>query len=156
GPFINTGAAPTSSAVNAYRIPAVYGFHRLVFTNTTPTTAYRGAGRPNVAYLAERLVDEAARITGIDRITLRRKNVIAKSAFPYLTPTGSTYDSGDPPGLLKQAVDAADWKTFERRRRAATRHGKLRGIGCAVFIEPSGGVGQEEIAIRFDAGGALD
>jgi len=156
GPFINTGAAPTSSAVNAYRIPAVYGFHRLVFTNTTPTTAYRGAGRPNVAYLAERLVDEAARISGIDRITLRRQNLIAKSAFPYLTPTGSTYDSGDPPGLLKQAVEAADWKTFERRRRADQRQGKLRGIGCAVFIEPSGGVGQEEIAIRFDAGGALD
>jgi carbon-monoxide dehydrogenase large subunit len=156
GPFINTGAAPTSSAVNAYRTPAAYGSHQLVFTNTTPTTAYRGAGRPNVAYLAERLVDEAARVSGIDRIALRRKNLIPKSAFPYKTPTGSTYDSGDPPGLLKQALDAADWKGFERRRRAAKRHGKLRGIGCAVFIEPSGGVGQEEIAIRFDADGALD
>jgi aerobic carbon-monoxide dehydrogenase large subunit len=156
GPFINTGAAPTSSAVNAYRIPAAYGSHRLVFTNATPTTAYRGAGRPNVAYLAERLVDEAARISGIDRVALRRKNLIPKSAFPYKTPTGSTYDSGDPPGLLKQAIEAADWKGFERRRRAAKRDGKLAGIGCAVFIEPSGGVGQEEIAIRFDAGGGLD
>jgi carbon-monoxide dehydrogenase large subunit len=156
GPFINTGAAPTSSAVNAYRTPAAYGSHQLVFTNTTPTTAYRGAGRPNVAYLAERLVDEAARVSGIDRIALRRKNLIPKSAFPYKTPTGSTYDSGDPPGLLKQALDAADWKGFERRRRSAKRAGKLRGIGCAVFIEPSGGVGQEEIAIRFNADGALD
>ncbi|HEV2955983.1 MAG TPA: molybdopterin cofactor-binding domain-containing protein, partial [Xanthobacteraceae bacterium] len=109
GPFINTGAAPTSSAVNAYRTPTAYGSHQLVFTNTTPTTAYRGAGRPNVAYLAERLVDEAARVSGIDRIALRRKNLIPKSAFPYKTPTGSTYDSGDPPGLLKQALDAADW-----------------------------------------------
>jgi len=156
GPFINTGAAPTSSAVNAYRTPAAYGSHQLVFTNTTPTTAYRGAGRPNVSYLAERLVDEAARVSGIDRIALRRKNLIPKAAFPYKTPTGSTYDSGDPPGLLKQALDAADWKGFERRRRAAKRDGKLRGIGCAVFIEPSGGVGQEEIAIRFNADGALD
>ena len=156
GPFINTGAAPTSSAVNAYRTPAVYGSHQLVFTNATPTTAYRGAGRPNVAYLAERLVDEAARVSGIDRIALRRKNLIPKAAFPYKTPTGSTYDSGDPPGLLKQALDAADWKGFERRRRAAKRDGKLRGIGCAVFIEPSGGVGQEEIALRFAADGALD
>jgi len=156
GPFINTGAAPTSSAINAYRIPAAYGSHRLVFTNATPTTAYRGAGRPNVAYLAERLVDEAARISGIDRIALRRKNLIPKSAFPYKTPTGSTYDSGDPPGLLKQAIEAADWKGFERRRRAAKREGKLAGIGCAVFIEPSGAVGQEEIAIRFDAAGGLD
>jgi carbon-monoxide dehydrogenase large subunit len=156
GPFINTGAAPTSSAINAYRIPAAYGSHQLVFTNTTPTTAYRGAGRPNVAYLAERLVDEAARVSGIDRIALRRKNLIPRTAFPYKTPTGSTYDSGDPPGLLKQALAAADWKRFERRRRAARRDGKLRGIGCAVFIEPSGGVGQEEIAIRFDADGSLD
>jgi carbon-monoxide dehydrogenase large subunit len=156
GPFINTGAAPTSSAVNAYRVPAAYGSHQLVFTNATPTTAYRGAGRPNVSYLAERLVDEAARVSGIDRIALRRKNLIPKKAFPYKTPTGSIYDSGDPPGLLKQALDAADWKGFERRRRAAKRAGKLRGIGCAVFIEPSGGVGQEEIAIRFNADGALD
>jgi aerobic carbon-monoxide dehydrogenase large subunit len=156
GPFINTGAAPTSSAVNAYRTPAVYGSHRLVFTNATPTTAYRGAGRPNVSYLAERLVDEAARVSGIDRITLRRKNLIPKSAFPYKTPTGSTYDSGDPPGLLREVLDAADWKGFERRRRAAKREGKLRGIGCAVFIEPSGAVGQEEIAIRFNANGGLD
>jgi len=156
GPFINTGAAPTSSAINAYRIPAAYGSHQLVFTNTTPTTAYRGAGRPNVSYLAERLVDEAARISGIDRLALRRKNLIPKSAFPYKTPTASTYDSGDPPGLLKQVLEAADWKGFERRRRAARRDGKLRGIGCAVFIEPSGGVGQEEIVIRFDRDGALD
>jgi aerobic carbon-monoxide dehydrogenase large subunit len=156
GPFINTGAAPTSSAVNAYRTPAVYGLHRLVLTNATPTTAYRGAGRPNVSYLAERLVDEAARISGIDRIALRRKNLITKSAFPYKTPTGSTYDSGDPPGLLREVLDAADWKGFERRRRAARRDGKLRGIGCAVFIEPSGAVGQEEIAIRFNAEGGLD
>jgi aerobic carbon-monoxide dehydrogenase large subunit len=156
GPFINTGAAPTSSAVNAYRTPAVYGSHRLVFTNATPTTAYRGAGRPNVSYLAERLVDEAARVSGIDRIALRRKNLIPKSAFPYKTPTGSTYDSGDPPGLLREVLDAADWKSFERRRRAAKREGKLRGIGCAVFIEPSGAVGQEEIAIRFNADGGLD
>src|SRR5262249_734881 len=156
GPFINTGAAPTSSAVNAYRIPAVYGLHQLVFTNLTPTTAYRGAGRPNVAYLAERLVDEAARITGIDRIVLRKKNLIAKEAFPYKTPTGSTYDSGDPPGLLQKVLEAAEWDGLEGRRKAAKKEGKLRGIGCAVFIEPSGGVGQEEIAIRIDSDGTLD
>jgi aerobic carbon-monoxide dehydrogenase large subunit len=156
GPFINTGAAPTSSAINAYQIPAAYGSHQLVFTNATPTTAYRGAGRPNVSYLAERLVDEAARITGIDRVALRRKNLIPRKAFPYKTPTGSTYDSGDPPALLKQALEEADWKGFERRRRSAKRNGKLRGIGCAAFIEPSGGVGQEEISIRFDAMGSLD
>jgi Aerobic-type carbon monoxide dehydrogenase, large subunit CoxL/CutL homologs len=95
GPFINTGAAPTSTAINAYRIPAAYGSHQLVFTNTTPTTAYRGAGRPNVAYLAERLVDEAARITGIDRIACAATNLTPEDGVPYKTPTGSTYDSGD-------------------------------------------------------------
>jgi carbon-monoxide dehydrogenase large subunit len=155
GPFINTAASPTSMAPNAYRTPAVYGLNRLVFTTTTPTTAYRGAGRPNASYLMERLVDEAARATGIDRVELRRRNLIPKDAFPYKTPTGSTYDSGDPQGLLAQALEAADWGDFERRRTEAQSRGKLRGIGCAVFIEPSGGAGQEEIAIRFDAAGTV-
>ncbi|HVG52698.1 MAG TPA: xanthine dehydrogenase family protein molybdopterin-binding subunit [Xanthobacteraceae bacterium] len=154
--LINTVAAPTSSAVNAYRTPAAYGYHRLIFTNATPTTAYRGAGRPNVAYLAERLVDEAARITGIDKVKLRRLNLIPKKAFPYKTPTGSTYDSGDPPGLVTQALQEADWKGFEKRRKAARRKGLLRGIGLGVFIEPSGGMGQEEIAIKFDENGSLE
>ena len=155
GPFISTGASPTSMAVNTYKTPAFYGLNRLVFTNTTPTTAYRGAGRPSVSYLVERLVDEAARVTGIDRIKLRLRNLLPKKAFPYKTPTGFTYDSGDPPGLLRQALDVADWRGFERRRREARRRGKLRGIGCATFIEPSGGGGQEEVALRFDASGAL-
>jgi carbon-monoxide dehydrogenase large subunit len=155
GPFINTAAAPTSMAANAYRTPAVYGLNRLVFTTATPTTAYRGAGRPNASYLMERLVDEAARATGIDRIELRRRNLLAKDAFPYKTPTGSTYDSGDPASLMAQVLDAADWNGFGRRRAESEERGKLRGIGCAVFIEPSGGVGQEETAIRFDADGAV-
>jgi aerobic carbon-monoxide dehydrogenase large subunit len=155
GPFINTAAAPTSMAANAYRTPAVYGLNRLVFTTMTPTTAYRGAGRPNASYLMERLVDEAARVAGIDRIELRRRNLLVKDAFPYKTPTGSTYDSGDPTGLLEQAVEVADWAGFERRRTQAKRRGKLRGIGCAAFIEPSGGLGQEQAAIKFDAAGNL-
>ncbi|MFL6799178.1 MAG: xanthine dehydrogenase family protein molybdopterin-binding subunit [Xanthobacteraceae bacterium] len=155
GPFINTAAAPTSMAVNIYRTPALYGLNRLVFTNTTPGTAYRGAGRPSVSYLVERLVDEAARVTGIDSIKLRRRNLLGKDAFPYKTPTGSTYDSGDPPALLTQALEEADWKGFGRRRAEAKRRGQLRGIGCATFIEPSGGAGQEEIAIRFDGEGRV-
>ncbi|HVV94471.1 MAG TPA: xanthine dehydrogenase family protein molybdopterin-binding subunit [Hyphomicrobiales bacterium] len=156
GPLINTIAAPRTSAINAYRIPSAYGLNRLVFTNATPETAYRGAGRPNVAYLAERLVDEAARITGIDRIDLRRKNLIRREDFPYPTPTGSTYDSGDPPALLAEALAEADWAGFAARRAEAAGRGKLRGIGCAVFIEPSGGAVQEEIEIRIDGDGRLD
>jgi carbon-monoxide dehydrogenase large subunit len=153
GPTINTAAAPTLMAVNVYKTPAFYGLNRLVFTNLTPATAYRGAARPSVAYLVERLVDEAAHITGIDRIELRRRNLLPKDAFPYKTPTGSTYDSGDPEGLLTHALREADWSSFERRRAEASARGRLRGIGCATFIEPSGGGGQEEIAIRFDADG---
>ncbi len=155
GAFINTAASPTSMAVNAYRTPAFHGLNRLVFTNTTPGTAYRGAGRPSVSYLVERLVDEAARQTGIDRIELRRRNLLPRDAFPYKTPTGSTYDSGDPQGLLAQVLQEADWSGFERRRAQAKTRGRLRGIGCATFIEPSGGAGQEEIAIRFDGAGAV-
>jgi carbon-monoxide dehydrogenase large subunit len=153
GPFTNTAAAPTGMAAGIYRTPAVYGLNRLIFTNTTPTAPYRGAGRPSVSYLTERLVDEAARITGIDRIQLRRRNLLRKGAFPYKTPTGSTYDSGDPRALLDAVLELADWKGFNKRRAAAKKRGKLAGIGCATFIEPSGGVGPEEIAIRFDAEG---
>ena len=154
GPFINT-MAPSLHAVNAYRIPAVYGLHRLALTNTTPTTAYRGAGRPNVTYLMERLVDEAARETGLDRVALRRRNLIPKEAFPYKTPTPAVYDSGDPPGLLAEALEHSGWTGFAARREAAERRGRLRGIGVAMFIEPSGGGGapKEEVAIKFGASG---
>ncbi|MGC2520872.1 MAG: xanthine dehydrogenase family protein molybdopterin-binding subunit [Burkholderiales bacterium] len=156
GPLINT-LNPASHAVNAYRIPTAYGLHRLALTNTTPTIAYRGAGRPNVSYIVERLVEEAARETGIDRVELRRRNAIPKEAFPYKTPT-ATYDSGDPCGEIEEAVKHSDWSTFEQRRAESTRRGKLRGIGCAVFVEPSGAGGgpKEEVAIKFgDSGDAL-
>jgi carbon-monoxide dehydrogenase large subunit len=126
-----------------------------VLTNTTPITAYRGAGRPNVSYLVERLVDEAARETGIDRIELRRRNLIPKEAFPYKTPAGSTYDSGDPPGYLADALRFSDWQGFPSRKALSRKSGKLRGIGCAVFVEPSGGSshGEEQAAIKFGESG---
>jgi len=155
GPIINT-MTTTAHVANAYRIPALYGRHRLALTNTTPTSAYRGAGRPNVSYLVERLVEKAARETGIDRIELRRRNLIPREAFPYQTPVAAfVYDSGDPPGLLERAVKHAQWSTFQARRAEAARRGKLRGIGCAIFIEPSGGGAspREQAAIQFDASG---
>jgi carbon-monoxide dehydrogenase large subunit len=151
--FINT-LASTSQAVNLYRIPAVYGLHRLVVTNTTPTTAYRGATRPNVSYITERLVAEASRVTGIDPVEIRRRNVLAKEQFPYKTPLGQQFDSGDPPGLLAELERTTDFKGFAERRAAAKRRGKLRGMGVAMFIEPSGGGGpKEEVAIKFGANG---
>jgi carbon-monoxide dehydrogenase large subunit len=155
GPLINTVAAPTSSAMSLYDVPALHGRHRLVFTNTTPTTAYRGAGRPNVAYLWERLVEEAAVATGIDSVELRRRNVLRKEAFPLKTPTGSSYDSADPARLLETALQAADWAGFKARRNAAKKSGKLRGIGLALFLEPSGGMGKEQVEIRVGLDGKL-
>jgi carbon-monoxide dehydrogenase large subunit len=154
GPIINT-INPSTHAINVYRIAALHGRHRLVLTNTTPITAYRGAGRPNVSYLIERLVDEAARETGIDRIELRRRNLIPREAFPYKTPVGSTYDSGDPPGYLSDALEHSNWAHFPARQDASRKAGKLRGIGCAVFVEPSGGSshGQEQAAIKFGESG---
>src|SRR5499427_3610094 len=158
GALINT-LPPGLHAVNLYRIPVMYGRHRLALTNTTPTTAYRGAGRPNVCYLAERLVEEAAREMKIDRVELRRRNLIPKEAFPYQTPHPmSVYDSGDPPGLLKEVLAKSEWKGFESRRADARKRGKLRGIGCAVFVEPAGAGGspKEEAMIKFgESGSAL-
>jgi carbon-monoxide dehydrogenase large subunit len=155
GPLINTVAAPTSSAMSLYNVGALHGRHRLVFTNTTPTTAYRGAGRPNVAYLWERLVEEAAVVTGIDPIQIRRRNVLRKDVFPLKTLTGSSYDSADPARLLDTALQAADWTGFKTRRRAARKDGKLRGIGLALFLEPSGGMGKEQVEIRVGTDGKL-
>ncbi len=158
GPLINT-LPPGLHAINLYRIPVMYGRHRLGLTNTTPTTAYRGAGRPNVCYLAERLVEEAAREMKIDRLELRRRNLIPKEAFPYQTPhPHSVYDSGDPHGLVDEAVKQAEWKTFDARRAQSKKRGKLRGIGCGVFIEPAGagGAPKEEAMIKFgESGNAL-
>jgi aerobic carbon-monoxide dehydrogenase large subunit len=154
GPLINT-LNPSTHAINVYRIAALHGSHRIVLTNTTPTTAYRGAGRPNVSYLVERLVDEAARELSIDRVELRRRNLIPKEAFPYRTPVGSTYDSGNPAGYLDDALRLSNWSTFPERRTKSQTKKKVRGIGCAVFVEPSGGAAgaPEQAAIRFGESG---
>jgi len=154
GPIINA-VNPSTHAINAYRIPALFGRHRLVLTNTTSVTAYRGAGRPGVSYLVERLVDDAARERCVDPVELRRRNLIPREAFPYRTPVGSTYDSGDPPGQLALAIEHSNYKGFKERREASRRKGLLRGIGCAMFIEPSGGgaAPQEQAAIKFGESG---
>ena len=118
GGFTNT-LAPSGNIVSIYKTPAVHGLHRLVLTNTTATTPYRGAARPNVTYMMERLIDEAALETGIDRVELRRRNLIPKEAFPYKTPTGNEYDSGDPAGLLEDVLKYSDYAGFAKRRAEA-------------------------------------
>jgi len=158
GPLTNTSNASVM-ATGAYRVGAAYGRIRLAVANTVPITAYRGAGRPDMAYIVERLVDEAARQTGFDRLALRRLNRIPIDAFPYKLATAvmpSAYDSADFDLLLDTAVAASDWSGFATRRAEAATRGRLRGIGCALFIEPAGGVSPtDEMAITFEADGCI-
>jgi len=163
GAYLTTAGAMTNSVngrvvgAGAYQVEAMYGRHRQVITNTAPTNAYRGAGRPEANYIVERLVDEAAVKLGVDPLELRRRNVLKKAQFPYMTLTGARFDSADFPGLISRVKEAADWKSFSKRQRASRKAGKLRGIGCAVFIEPSGGGGmkKDEVAVLFEKDGSL-
>ncbi len=121
-----------------YTTPVVYAEVKAVFTNTVPVDAYRGAGRPEATFLLERLVDVAARETGIDRVEIRRRNFIKPDQFPYQTPVALQYDSGDYFSTLDAAMKEADWAGFEARRAAAAKQGKLRGIGCSTYLEACG------------------
>jgi carbon-monoxide dehydrogenase large subunit len=121
-----------------YTTPTVYAEVKAAFTNTVPVDAYRGAGRPEAAFLLERLVDIAAKQTGIDKVELRRRNFIPADAFPYQTPVALQYDSGDYQSTLDAALKAADWAGFEARRAEAAKQGKLRGIGISTYIEACG------------------
>jgi len=130
--------APLLSGV--YRIPAIHARVRLVFTNTTCVDAYRGAGRPEATYVLERLMDRAADALAIDRLDIRRYNFIPTDAFPYATPLGLTYDSGDHHGTLERALEAIDYQGFAARRKASQALGLLRGIGFSTYLEIAGGV----------------
>jgi carbon-monoxide dehydrogenase large subunit len=132
-----------------YRIPKIDFASRNMYTNTVPTGAYRGAGRPEANYLMERLIDEAARITGIDRATLRKRNFIPASAMPYKNALGVTFDSGEFPAVFDKAVALADYDNFKKRRREAKSRGKLRGIGISCFLEHSGGYPTEGALLTF-------
>jgi aerobic carbon-monoxide dehydrogenase large subunit len=121
-----------------YTTPAIYAEVKSVFTNTVPVDAYRGAGRPEATFLLERLVDVAARETGIDRVEIRRRNFIKPDQFPYQTPVALQYDSGDYFSTLEAALKTADWAGFEARRAEAAKRGKLRGIGISTYLEACG------------------
>jgi carbon-monoxide dehydrogenase large subunit len=157
GAYLTTSGALTNTingqlmAAGPYSTPVMYGRHRLVMTSATPTNAYRGAGRPEASYLIERLVDHAAVTLNMDPIELRRRNALPRAAMPYRTPTGSEFDSGDPQGLLDAAESESHWQTFPERRACSERAGRLRGIGCSLFQEPSGAgsAPKDEVAIRF-------
>ncbi len=161
----NLGAyiAPTGAFVNTlnlvnvvsgvYDVQAVYVHANLAFTNTIPTAAYRGAGRPVSSYAIERLVDEAAREIGMDAAEFRRRNLVPNAKFPYKIVTGFEYDCGDFGGVLDDAVAAADWAGFDKRKKDSAARGKLRGRGMASYIEASGGGGMaphDEVKVRWD------
>jgi carbon-monoxide dehydrogenase large subunit len=122
---------------------------RCLFTNTVPTGPYRGAGRPEANYGLERLVDEAARVAGIDRIELRRRNLISPARIPYKTAVGTTYDSGDFPAVFDAALARADIAGFAQRKAGSEAAGKRRGLGVACFLEIAGGQPGEGAAVGF-------
>jgi carbon-monoxide dehydrogenase large subunit len=140
-----------------YNVEALYGRHRQVITNTSPTNAYRGAGRPEANYIVERLVDEVAVKLDIDPLELRRRNLIKKDQMPYTTLTGTNFDSGDFLGMAAKARELSEWDSFRMRRRQSQREGKLRGLGCGMFIEASGGGGikKDEVAVLFEGDGTI-
>jgi carbon-monoxide dehydrogenase large subunit len=138
-----------------YRIPAAYAEVKCLFTNTVPVDAYRGAGRPEGAYIVERLIDRAARDLGLTPDAFRRRNFVRPQELPYATATGLTYDSGDFERLLDRALEAADWAGFEARRQEAGGRGQLRGLGLAYYVEACAGVDQEEARLRLDEDGGI-
>ena len=151
GPYIPHGGAGMLPGL--YDIQAFHCRVRTVFTNTVPVDAYRGAGRPEAAYVVERLVDAAARKLGMAPDAIRRKNFIPPKAMPYKTATGKIYDSGDFIAHMKRAMEIANWKEFPKRAKAAKKQGLVRGIGFACYVEVCGTMGEERADVRLDPNG---
>ena len=137
-----------------YKTPVIYCNVKAVFTNTSPVDAYRGAGRPEAAYLIERIVDIAASEMGIDAIELRRRNFIRPADFPYRTPVALTYDIGDYEASLDAALSMIDYDGFAKRKSESSARGKLRGIGVSCYIEACG-VAPSALIGKFGAGAGL-
>src|SRR5262249_1696326 len=137
---------------NAYVVPALHVVSQAVFTNTSPTGPYRGAGRPEAVYLTERLLDRAAAVVGIDPVEIRRRNFIAAAAMPYQTPTGFVYDSGEFAATTDRCLRIAGWKGVAARRAASEKRGKRRGRALTYYIEDCG-VFNDRMELRFDPSG---
>jgi carbon-monoxide dehydrogenase large subunit len=141
--------------VSLYQVPAIEVSSKCVLTNTTTVSAYRGAGRPEGNYYMERLIDTAARETGIDRLELRRRNLIPPESIPFQAASGETYDSGDFPGVFDDAVKAADLGGFAGRREDSRARGKLRGLGVGCYLEVTAPPNKEMGGIRFEPDGSV-
>jgi len=144
GAYVSTFGAAIPSAIytallaGVYRTPAIAIRSTGVFTNTSPTDAYRGAGRPEACYVLERLADEAADMLKLDRAEIRRRNLIPADAMPYKTPIGPVYDCGNFPKVFARLLEIAGYDGFAQRRRTAARTARLRGFGIACYVESSG------------------
>jgi len=152
-PYVPFGGAGMLPGV--YNVPVCHLRVRGVFTNTVPVDAYRGAGRPEAAYVIERLMDVAARDLGLEPDELRRRNFIQPSAMPHKTQTGKVYDSGEFDAHLRRAQDVIGIDGFKARLAESKQNGKLRGIGYATYIEACGMVGPETARLKLDADGGV-
>ncbi|MDI9330666.1 MAG: xanthine dehydrogenase family protein molybdopterin-binding subunit [Alphaproteobacteria bacterium] len=165
----NVGAYPSMTGVSiqimigpwvqtsVYDMGCIDFHYTAVMTNTAPTGAYRGAGRPEAIYNIERLIDEAARVSGIDRLEIRRRNFIRPEQMPYKNPMGQTYDTGDFGRMMEQGLKVADWSGFEARAAESASRGMWRGLGIATFLEWTGGNALEEnVNIRILSDGVIE
>ena len=151
GPLLSTGNQVKNIA-SVYRTPLIEVDVKCVFTNTVFVSAYRGAGRPEGNYYVERTLDLAAAELGIDRIELRRRNMIRKSDLPFKAASDVTYDVGDFQGVLKQALEMADYKGLKKRKRESKKRGVLRGFGVGCYLEVTAGGGKELGSVHFEEG----
>ena len=155
GPRVAT-LAGARIAGTVYDVPLMQYSVRVTFTNTVPICAYRGAGRPEICYQMERLLDQGARAFGIGREEIRRRNFIRPEQLPYKNGVGMTIDSGHFRETMEKALAKADWAGFEARRREARRRGVLRGIGLGYYIEASGGQPTEQVRLRVSPEGRVE
>ena len=154
GPLLPTGNQVKNLA-SIYRTPLIEVATKCVFTNTNFVSAYRGAGRPEGNYYVERTLDVAASELGIDRLDLRKRNMIRKGDLPFKAASDMTYDCGDFLGVLKQALDAADYAGFNKRKRESRKRGLLRGIGIGCYLEVTAAPGKELGAVHFEPDGTV-
>ncbi|MBI1329389.1 MAG: molybdopterin-dependent oxidoreductase [Alphaproteobacteria bacterium] len=154
-PFIATMAGGRIFG-GLYRIPTFHAAVKGYFSNSAPVDAYRGAGRPEAAYLMERLMDVAARKTGIDRVELRKRNLPTPEELPYKNWFGLAFDSGNFPHMLEEGVRRADMAGFAARKAASAKRGKKRGLGIAYYVEITAAVGSEPAAVKFTENGGVE
>jgi carbon-monoxide dehydrogenase large subunit len=157
GSFVNT-MNMVNVISGVYDVQAVHVQGKLVLTNTVPTAAYRGAGRPVASYALERLIDEAAHAIGMDAAEFRRRNLVPTGKFPYKICSGFEYDCGDFEGMLAQARKEADWDGFAARRAASAKNGKLRGRGISTYIEATAAGGfapYDQVVINWEKDGTV-